>query len=171
MAARPPALLDLGRYPGGGTRRHPASMSLREDAVGQPTTFVGIDVSKDTLDACLLAPGGQTRQESFPNGARGHTALIRWADQHAAGPCHFCLEATGPYSEAPALALVAAGPARQCCEPDPHQVCRADARAGEQDRPRRCPADRRVRPGQQPASLASAHAGGAHASEPRPPPR
>jgi transposase len=76
--------------------------------VGQPTTFVGIDVSKDTLDACLLAPGGRTRQGSFPNDACGYAALIRWADQHAVGPCHFCLEATGPYSEAPALALAEA---------------------------------------------------------------
>ena len=39
--------------------------------MGQPTTFIGIDVSKDTLDACLLAPRGATRQASFPNDARG----------------------------------------------------------------------------------------------------
>ena len=82
--------------------------------MGQPTTFVGIDVSKDTLDACLLAPGGRTRQASFPNDACGHAALIRWADRHAAGVVaegglHFCLEATGPYSDPPATALAEAG--------------------------------------------------------------
>jgi len=49
--------------------------------VGQPTTFIGIDVSKDTLDACLLAPGGATRQAAFPNDARGHAALLAWADR------------------------------------------------------------------------------------------
>jgi len=78
--------------------------------VGQPTTFIGIDVSKDTWDACLLAPGGATRQASFPNDARGHAALLAWADRHTAGAeRHFCLEATGPYSEAPAAALAEAG--------------------------------------------------------------
>ena len=45
--------------------------------MGQPTTFIGIDVSKDTLDACLLAPGGATRQASFPNDARAVAAFAR----------------------------------------------------------------------------------------------
>ena len=41
-----------------------------------PTTWVGIDVSKDTLDACLLpAPGGKARGRAFANDAAGHTAL------------------------------------------------------------------------------------------------
>jgi transposase len=74
------------------------------------THFVGIDVSKDTLDACLLLPGGRGRAAAFGNDPRGHAALIAWADRHAGGAgLHFCLEATGPYSEAPALALVGAG--------------------------------------------------------------
>lgn len=70
------------------------------------TAFIGIDVSKDSLDACLLLPGSKQRQAAFANDARGHAALIAWADHHAAGlALHFCLEATGPYSEAPATAL------------------------------------------------------------------
>jgi transposase len=77
--------------------------------VGQPTTttaFVGIDVSKATLDACLLLPTGTARVATFANDARGHAALLAWADRHAAGQAlHFCLEATGPYSEGPAAAL------------------------------------------------------------------
>jgi transposase len=80
--------------------------------MGQPnaTTFVGIDVSKAMLDACLLAPNGRACRERFANDARGHAALLRWADRHATGAeFHFCLEATGPYSEPPALALVRAG--------------------------------------------------------------
>src|SRR5262249_18761899 len=41
---------------------------------------------------------------------RGHAALLAWADRHAAGaPVHFCMEATGPYSEAPAAHLAGAG--------------------------------------------------------------
>src|SRR5262249_41208151 len=81
------------------------------DAVGQPTAaFVGIDVSKASRDACLLLPAGKARQAAFANDAGGHAALIAWADRHAAGcDLRFCLEATGPYSEAPALALAEAG--------------------------------------------------------------
>jgi transposase len=74
------------------------------------TAFVGIDVSKDTLDACLLLPGGRQRQAAFPNDASGHAALLAWADRHVvAHGLHFCLEATGPYSEAPAVFLADAG--------------------------------------------------------------
>src|SRR5262249_47825300 len=70
------------------------------DAVGTAATcFAGIDVSKDTLDACLLLPGGKTKEHTFANTARGHAALLAWADRHATGrPVHFCMEATGPYS-------------------------------------------------------------------------
>jgi transposase len=74
------------------------------------TAFAGIDVSKDTLDCCLLLPGGRSKEHAFGNDARGHAALLAWADRHAAGrPVHFCLEATGPYSEAPAVAMADAG--------------------------------------------------------------
>ncbi|HJZ56490.1 MAG TPA: transposase, partial [Gemmataceae bacterium] len=74
------------------------------------THFAGIDVSKDALDACLLGPDGRARQKPFANTARGHVALAAWADRHAAGGAiHFCLEATGPYSEALATFLADAG--------------------------------------------------------------
>ena len=81
--------------------------------MGQPTTataFVGIDVSKATLDACLLRPRRKARAAAFANDPAGHAALIAWADRHAGGlPAHFCLEATGPYSDPPATALAEAG--------------------------------------------------------------
>src|SRR5215469_15626220 len=74
------------------------------------TAFVGLDVSKDSLDACLLLPGGKQRQAAFANDPAGFAALLAWADRHAGGHAlHFCLEATGPYSEAPAVALADAG--------------------------------------------------------------
>jgi len=78
--------------------------------VGTAAVFAGIDVSKDTLDACLVLPGGQAKEATFGNDARGHAALLAWADRHAAGAAaHFCLEATGPYSEAIATFLAGAG--------------------------------------------------------------
>src|SRR3954453_519099 len=98
MAGRPPALLDLGCHTGAA---HPEpDPGSREpegrDAVGTAAThFAGIDVSKDTLDACLLGPDGRTRGKPFANTAAGHAALLAWADRHAAGGvAHFCMEAT-----------------------------------------------------------------------------
>jgi transposase len=74
------------------------------------TAFVGIDVSKDMLDACLILPDGRTKEATFANDPRGHAALLAWADRHARGAVlHFCMEATGPYSEAPATHLADAG--------------------------------------------------------------
>ena len=78
--------------------------------MGTAACFAGIDVSKDTLDACLLLPGGKAKEHAFGNDPRGHAALLAWADRHAAGAAvHFCMEATGPYSEAPSVFLADAG--------------------------------------------------------------
>jgi transposase len=74
------------------------------------TRFVGIDVSKDALDACLIASEGKTKEARFTNDPEGHAALLAWADRHAKGTSlHFCMEATGPYSEAPATHLADTG--------------------------------------------------------------
>ena len=72
---------------------------------------IGLDVSKDTLDACLLldGPPAKRHEKQFSNDAAGHAQLLRWAHALAAdAPCHFCLEATGPYSHSIALFLVEA---------------------------------------------------------------
>jgi len=67
---------------------------------------VGLDVSKDTLDVCLLAQN-KRHEKQFCNDAAGHRQLLRWSHSLAKeGPCHFCLEATGPYSQSVALFLV-----------------------------------------------------------------
>ena len=74
------------------------------------THFVGIDVSKATLDCCLLAPDGAARERAFPNDPRGHAGLLAWADRHAGGAApHFCMEASGGYEGALAAHLHAAG--------------------------------------------------------------
>lgn len=73
-------------------------------------TVVGIDVSKATLDACLLAPDGATRERAFANTPAGHAALVAWADRHAPGAdARFGMEATGGYEDAVASFLHAAG--------------------------------------------------------------
>ena len=76
-----------------------------------PTAGVGIDVSQHTLDACYLpASDARPRSASFANDAAGHAALLAWASALAPDTLPgFCLESTGAYGEALALALSDAG--------------------------------------------------------------
>lgn len=110
--------------------------------MGTAATFaVGIDVSKDTLDACLVGPDGRARRKGFANRPQGFVALAAWADRYADGAAiHFCLEATGPYSDGIATHLADAG--RLVSVANPAQV-RAYARACGQGN-KTDPADARV---------------------------
>lgn len=71
--------------------------------------WIGIDVSKDKLDVCLLRSNGKEKHKTFSNDGTGHAKLLRWVE-HLAGAevCHFCLESTGSYSMAIAHALAEA---------------------------------------------------------------
>lgn len=71
--------------------------------------FVGIDVSKKTLDVALLCDGSKPRHKVFTNDAAGHEELMSWLQQHGADVLHACLEATGTWAAEVALALHAAG--------------------------------------------------------------
>lgn len=83
--------------------------TLPPGTIPQPRVWIGLDVSKATLDACLLRPMGQTHAKQFPNTPSGHTLLLRWVRHLAPGVVHhFCLEATGSYSTAIALFLAEA---------------------------------------------------------------
>ena len=86
--------------------------------MGTANAVVGIDVSKATLDACLLAPDGATREKGFPNTPAGFAALLAWADRHAPGAdARFGMEATGGYEDAVASVLHAAGRAVSVVNP------------------------------------------------------
>jgi transposase len=67
-----------------------------------PTAWIGIDVSKHTLDACFLPAQGKPRCRSFANDAAGHADLLAWAVdcRPADAALGFCLESTGSYGEA-----------------------------------------------------------------------
>lgn len=79
------------------------------DTIEQPRVWIGLDVSKATLDACLMRPTNQTHAKQFPNTATGHAHLLRWVTRLAPDVVqHFCLEATGSYSTAIALFLAEA---------------------------------------------------------------
>lgn len=74
-----------------------------------PWVWIGLDVSKDTLDVCLLRSTGKSSAKQFSNDASGHTKLLRWAGHlDPDATAHFCLEATGSYSQGVALFLAEA---------------------------------------------------------------
>ena len=65
---------------------------------------LGIDVSKDTLDAALF-DGRKFKTRKFRNTSAGIVSLQAWLDAASAQGCAVGLEATGSYSEAVACAL------------------------------------------------------------------
>lgn len=58
--------------------------------------MVGIDVSKNTLDAAFIE-NEEVRHAVFANEEQGHQALLRWAKGRGI-KLVFCMEATGAYS-------------------------------------------------------------------------
>lgn len=71
---------------------------------------VGIDVSKRKLDIALLI-NNKTKSKVFNNTHAGHRELMQWLLERGTDQehTHICLEATGPYSETVAIALVESG--------------------------------------------------------------
>ena len=71
------------------------------------TTFVGIDVSKHKLD-CAVLINGKVKSKVLSNDQTGFIQLNDWLQERGVvcDSAHLCLEATGPYSEQVALALV-----------------------------------------------------------------
>jgi len=71
--------------------------------------FVGIDVSKNSLDVALLKEQGKPRHKVFANTWAGHRQLLAWLSDNGAAKVHACLEATGTWADAVALALHESG--------------------------------------------------------------
>lgn len=78
--------------------------------------FLGIDVSKKTLDAALLDSSEAARESTrkphhkvFANTPIGHQQILAWLAQNDVSQVHACLEATGTYGEGIARALHEAG--------------------------------------------------------------
>lgn len=78
--------------------------------------IIGIDISKETLDAHRLPNGANAR---FPNDTSGHAALVRWISQADA---RIVYEPTGPYHRALEGALARAG--LGLCKVNPRQARR-----------------------------------------------
>jgi len=86
---------------------HPSQTQTPVFAPGAPPVL-GIDVSKLTLDTCLLH-NGQTRHQRFANSSEGITKLLAMLQNTGSTQSIVAKEATGPYSLAAALASEAAG--------------------------------------------------------------
>lgn len=72
--------------------------------------YLGIDVSKATLDAALLLDQAtKPRHKVFANTPEGHALMLGWLGDQGAPVVHATLEATGTYAEGIALALHEAG--------------------------------------------------------------
>lgn len=61
--------------------------------------IVGVDIAKDSFEACLLDEQGQVHEASFPNLLKGIKQFERWLKQLGCGKAHVCLEATGIYGD------------------------------------------------------------------------
>jgi transposase len=71
--------------------------------------FLGIDVSKNSLDVALLGASSKPRHKVFANTIEGQQQLLSWLQGQGADVTHACLEATGTWAQAVAVALHAAG--------------------------------------------------------------
>ncbi|MEI8282236.1 MAG: transposase [Armatimonadota bacterium] len=60
--------------------------------------YASTDVSKGTLDCCLLLPVVKPKYRKFPNNAKGHEDYRFWTKEHTQGmEVRHCMEATGCY--------------------------------------------------------------------------
>lgn len=66
---------------------------------------LGLDVSKLTIDACLLTPNGKALKTKVSNNQSGFKQLLVWLHGVDFYLLHACLEPTGVYSRALALFL------------------------------------------------------------------
>lgn len=72
--------------------------------------YVGIDVSKNTLDVSLLGATGKKRRRRVANTQAGIRQLLQWLEKlGGAGRWHVCMESTSVYWEEAAEALTEAG--------------------------------------------------------------
>jgi transposase len=59
---------------------------------------LGLDISKETIDACLIDERGE-HAKKIANNAKGFEQLKRWVQNRKAKDVHVCMEATGSYYE------------------------------------------------------------------------
>lgn len=68
------------------------------------TVVLGLDISKETIDACLVDERGE-HAKKVSNNSKGFAQLKRWVQNRKAKDVHVCMEATGTYYEGVAEAF------------------------------------------------------------------
>lgn len=81
--------------------------------------YLGLDISKATIDACLIDERGE-HAKKISNNAKGFAQIKRWLANRKAATVHVCMEATGTYYEGVAEALSEAGLVVSVV--NPHQI-------------------------------------------------
>jgi len=71
--------------------------------------YLGIDVSKDTLDVFLVREDGKTENSQIANNSKGFKTLHNFLTKRVKTTLHACMEATGHYGDAIATFLYEAG--------------------------------------------------------------
>src|ERR1700681_2799868 len=113
----PSSAVQIGRYPGTRVSVDPADKVVRSGALAEYTRWkdrtvidgiLGIDVSKNTLDASMSSRN-KVRARSFANSSDGWRDLLDWLITQKIQQVHACLESTGRYSLGIACALYEAG--------------------------------------------------------------
>lgn len=59
--------------------------------------YLGIDVSKLSLDVCLISKESRPLKRTFPNNQEGFNSLEKWVSKRAPTFLHVCTEATSVY--------------------------------------------------------------------------
>lgn len=100
----------------------------------QKYPILGIDVSKGTLDCCLLCQQDERMACAVKNSPTGLRQLGRWLDRHAPEGGTVCLEATNVYGAAVALLLYERGMTVILANPTAvHAFMRAEMRRAKTD--------------------------------------
>jgi len=86
----------------------------RKTLTGKEPSFMnnpalGIDISKQKFNVCLINPQEKLKHKVFANTEAGFQQLTEWLIKQKATRVHACLEATGTYGERLALFLHQAG--------------------------------------------------------------
>ncbi len=63
------------------------------------SAYVGIDVSKKTMDVTLLKATGGKKRKRFANTTAGILSLLKWLQWQTDGSVHICMESTSVYWE------------------------------------------------------------------------
>ena len=71
--------------------------------------WIGIDVSKSTLDVWLVKENDKSVYKQFKNDPSGWARLLRWLQSQGVTDLHFCMEATGAHSTGLAMFLAEQG--------------------------------------------------------------